>query len=118
MLFAGEPLLLGRRDNLAVHYQRGGAVVIKRRDAKDIAQIFDSRVSCCRRAGALFGSAPNNSSSTNSQNKWPTAMWHSWIRAVLEAGTTIARSTQPANSPPSLPDRPIVLSPRRAASLT
>ena len=35
MLLAREPLLLGRGDNVAVHDQRRGAVVVESRDAQN-----------------------------------------------------------------------------------
>jgi hypothetical protein len=35
VLLAGEPLLLGRGDDLAVHQQGGGAVVIKSGEAEN-----------------------------------------------------------------------------------
>jgi len=43
MFFARKPLLLGRRHNLAVPDQAGGAIVVKGREAQDVRRAHSTR---------------------------------------------------------------------------
>ena len=50
-----------------------------------------------------------SASSVNSQRRCPTAMWHSWILAVLVDEIVIVKSASWASIPPSLPLNPMVV---------